>query len=134
MLQLQEYSMGWLVYFLSVFGLLLVTWRLFRGVPWWYLRGLLFVTVATFLVTPAIGAADYWAPVWIIGALEFLFEGQESAMPSIMIVLKVWGVVVVAFTVLSAISLLFRRESRPARKVASMGDTNATQKTPPRVL
>ncbi len=134
MIQFQEYTIGWLAYILSVMGLLIVTWRLFRGVRWSYLRGLIQVSVLVFLATPAIGDAQYWAPAWIIAALELLFGGIEGAMPSILIIGKVLGVAVLAYTVISLIGLLFRRPNVSNSTSTSHPSKQASKRIPPRVL
>ena len=134
MVQFQEYGIGWLAYILSILGLLMVTWRLFRGVPWSYVRGLILVSVLVFLATPAIGDAEYWAPAWIIGALELLFGGVESAMPSILIIGKIWGVAALIFTVLSVIALLFRRPNQRIAHAEAHSPKRPSKRIPPRVL
>lgn len=108
MLQLQEYSLVWAIYYVAIVGLLMVTWRLFKGIPWRYLRRLLWITVLVLLATPAIGQSNYWAPAWIIGILELLFGGVESAEPAGRILLMMWVVCVTSYTVVSLIKFLFK--------------------------
>jgi hypothetical protein len=101
MVQFQEYGMAWLVYFLSVIGLLIVTWRLFRSIPWPYFRGIILCTVAALLLTPVLSEQNYWAPAWLVTILELLFGGIEDLtgiMPVIKIVLVIWLVLLLVYT------------------------------------
>jgi hypothetical protein len=106
MLEFQEYASGWLIYLLSVMGLLIVTWRLFRAIPWVYPRSIIFLTVLVLLVTPILGDNGYWSPAWIVGSLEFLFGGLDSVLPVLRIMLIVWLSTILLYTV---IKLLFFR-------------------------
>jgi hypothetical protein len=100
MLEFQEYASGWLVYLLSVMGLLIVTWRLFRAIPWVYPRRIIFLTVLVLFVTPVLGDNGYWSPAWIVGSLEFLFGGLDSVLPILRIMLLIWLIIILLYTVI----------------------------------
>ena len=86
----QDYTNGWLVYIAAAIGLLVVFWRITKGIPWSYVRHPLWITVTVFLLTPAVGHAHFLAPAWIIGILELLFTGMESFLPMVRLLLIVW--------------------------------------------
>lgn len=130
MLQFQEYSMAWLVYVLAIIGLLIVTWRLFRAVPSVYIRRIILVTVAVLFVTPVIGESSYWAPAWIVGALEFLFSGLEGIMRILNILFTVWCVAIVLYSVLHL--AFFRRKKGDAATAADKNKASSTAKKTPR--
>jgi hypothetical protein len=109
MLQFQEYSMAWLVYVLAIIGLLIVTWRLFRAVPSAYIRRMIIITVAVLFITPVISESSYWAPAWIVAALEFLFSGVDGMMGILNILLSVWCVAIVLY---SAVHIAFFRKNK----------------------
>lgn len=118
MLAFQEYGVAWLVYLLSVIGLLVVSWRLFRGVPSAYLRRVISLTVCVFFVTPVLDETTYWAPAWIVGFLEFLFAGLDGLVPILQILLIVWIVVIVLYTLIKL--LFFRGQKSTPRKKAKI--------------
>jgi beta-lactamase regulating signal transducer with metallopeptidase domain len=122
MVEFQEYSSAWLVYFAAVAGLLIVTWRLFRGISWAYPRKLIFITVAVLLLTPVLDSANYWAPAWIVASLEFLFSSDlEKVMPILRIMLIIWCVAAISLTF---IMLIFFR----GKKNVSSSKGSAVQK------
>ncbi len=101
MIQFQEYSIAWAIYFVASLGLVFLAWRLFRGLGWRYLRRVLVLTALVLFLTPAIGESQYWAPAWIIAALQLLFEGVEGAEPAASILFLVWLFCVSVYSVLS---------------------------------
>lgn len=125
MLEFQEYSTAWLMYFAAVIGLLLVTWRLLLNLSLRYLRGVLFITVAVFLVTPVLDNTSYWTPAWIMASLEFLFSGIDKVMPVLRIMLIIWGVAIAAYSV---IFLLFLRGKKGAVKTSNDVSKNTNKK------
>lgn len=113
MLALQEYGVFWAIYYVAVAGLLMTSWRLLRVIPWSYPRRLLWLTVLVLLATPAIGTSEYWAPAWIIGFLELLFGGVESAEPAGRILLMVWIACIAVYTVISIFrAIIWRKTAR----------------------
>ena len=88
-----DYTNGWLVYIAAAIGLLVVFWRMTRGIPWPYVRHSLWITVVVFLLTPAVGHAHFLAPAWIIGILELLFTGMESFLPMVRLLLIVLSLI-----------------------------------------
>lgn len=140
MVQFQEYSTAWVIYLLAIIGLLLVTWRLFRGVPSSYIRRMIIVTVAVLFITPVLNESTYWAPAWIVAILEILFTGIDGTMHIVNIVLSVWCV---AIAVYSLIHVIFFRKKKgvagdntQATKPASekhQGAPANTKKTPRRM-
>lgn len=146
MAQFGEYTIAWLAYLVSVIGLLVVAWRVFRGIPWCYVRRVLWLTVAVLLLTPAIGtelvatdsasSQNYWAPAWLIGSLEALFGGVDTAIPVAQMVGIVLLVVLAVYTVFSVIMLLVRirkgeKKDHKGKSQKKSGVKN--QKIPPRV-
>ena len=123
MLDLSEYTIPWLIYVAASAGLLLVSWRVFRGVPWRYVRQLLLLTVAVILLTPVMGNENFWAPAWVIAALEAFFGDLELAASVGKIIVIIWGVVIVLYTIISRV--FFKRQpvssgsQRHAKKVVS---------------
>ena len=111
-----EYVSAWLVYLLSAVGLLVVCWRICRGIPWVFLRRTLLVTAAVVLLTPAVGVNQYWAPAWVIGMLELLFTGLEETMPAFQILMVVWLVALLAYILLiTTFFLLARNKGKASR-------------------
>lgn len=125
MLEFQEYSTAWLMYFAAVIGLLLVTWRLLLNLSLRYLRGVLFITVAVFLVTPVLDNTSYWTPAWIMASLEFLFSGIDKVMPVLRIMLIIWCVAIAAYSV---VFLLFLRGKKVAVKTSNDVSKNTNKK------
>ena len=113
MAEFQEYSTAWLVYGLAVIGLLAVTWRISRFIPWSYLRGVMITTAAALFLTPALIESSYWAPAWIVAVLELLFSDLESILPVLRILLIVWLAALIAYTM---IKLIFLRKPKEKKK------------------
>jgi hypothetical protein len=112
MAEFQEYSSAWLVYGLVVIGLLAVTWRISKFIPWAYLRGVMITTVAVLFLTPALAESNYWAPAWIVAILELLFSDLESILPVLRILLIVWLAALISYTL---IKILFFRKPKAKR-------------------
>lgn len=133
MLQFGEYTIAWFAYIVAIIGLLVVAYRLFRGIPWRYLRHFIVVTIAAILLTPAIGLEDYWAPAWIIGSLELLFGGLESALPAGRIILIVSFASLLLYTLIHLVFFRGRKASQgdSSEKGSSNSDssTHGTSKT-----
>jgi hypothetical protein len=128
MVEFQEYSSAWLVYFAAVMGLLIVTWRLFRGISWGYPRKLIFITVAVLFLTPVLDGANYWAPAWIVASLEFLFSSDlEKVVPILRIMFIIWCVAAISFTL---IMLIFFRGKK--KNVSSKASATSNNKKTPR--
>ena len=127
MIQLQEYSIAWLIYLVASLGLVVLAWRLFRIISWRYLRRVLVLTALVVFLTPAIGDNQYWAPAWIIASLQLLFEGVEGAEPAARILLLVW---LFCFCVYSIISLWFLLTGK--RSPETTQPKTAKAKTPAR--
>jgi hypothetical protein len=119
MLEFQEYASGWLVYLLSVMGLLIVTWRLFRAMPWVYPRRIIFLTILVLFVTPVLGDNGYWSPAWIVGSLEFLFGGLDSVLPILRIMLIIWLVTILLYTVITFCFFRGKKAAVTSRRVTS---------------
>lgn len=137
MLQFEEYSTAWLIYFAAIIGLLVVTWRICRPIPWRYLRRVLLVTVAVLFLTPVLSESGYWAPAWIVASLELLFSGVEAVMPIVTIVVKVWGVTLVVYTILHLLFFRGKKEKaekdpRSSRRTAQASNHLNSAKSPPR--
>jgi hypothetical protein len=113
MAEFQEYSTAWLVYGLAVIGLLAVTWRISRFIPWSYLRGVMITTAAALFLTPALTESSYWAPAWIVAVLELLFSDLESILPVLRILLIVWLAALISYTI---IKLIFLRKPKEKKK------------------
>lgn len=131
--QLGEYTIAWLVYLAAVLGLLIVCWRLFRGIGWRYVRRVLWLTCAVLLLTPAIGAKDYWAPAWIMGSLEALFGGLDIAIPIATMMGTVLGVVLGLYTVFSIIARIRGGSPSGQQPTPKSHSTRNRKRTPPRV-
>jgi hypothetical protein len=114
MAEFQEYSTSWLVYGLAVIGLLAVTWRISRFVPWSYLRGVMLTTTAVLFLTPALAESHYWAPAWIVAVLELLFSDLDSILPVLRILLIVWLAALIAYTL---IKLTILRKPKVKKRV-----------------
>lgn len=128
MLQFEEYSAVWLIYFAAIVGLLVVTWRICSPIPWRYIRRVLFVTAAVLFFMPVLNDSGYWAPAWIVASLELLFYGLEAVMPIVIIVTKVWGVALVIYTILHL--LFFRAKKDKVDKVYSARQKAGVRNTP----
>lgn len=107
-----EYTIAWGVYYVAVLGLLLVARRVFHVIPSRYIRRILGLTVMVILVTPAIGEQQYWAPAWVIGILESLFGGFVTAESVAYILVAVWGLVIVLYTVIHILFLRTKKETK----------------------
>jgi hypothetical protein len=115
MAEFQEYSSAWLAYGLAVIGLLAVTWRISQFFPWPYLRGVMITTVAVLFLTPALAESNYWAPAWIVAVLELLFSDLENILPILRVLLIVWLVSMISFTLIKL--LFFRKSKMKAKRV-----------------
>lgn len=111
-----EYTIAWSIYYVAVLGLLLVTGRMFRGISSRYIRRILWLTIAVILATPAIGEQQYWAPAWVIGILESLFGGFVMAEAVAYLLVVVWGVIIVLYTVIHIIFLRGKKESKESNR------------------
>lgn len=117
MAEFQEYSSTWLIYGIAVIGLLAVTWRISRFIAFSYLRGILLVTAAVFFLTPVLAENSYWAPAWIVAVLELLFSGLDSILPILRMLLIVWLVALISYTI---IKLVFLRKPQEKKKKVSV--------------
>ena len=81
MLTSLEYMIVWACYIVSALGLSLVWWRLTATIPWQQLRQVLRVIMVMLLFTPwsLEGQPQYWAPAFIVAALDALSQGFEAA-------------------------------------------------------
>lgn len=75
-----DYVMGWTVYLAGCAGLLLVFWRMTRGIKthWW--RSLLRACAAFLLLVPTLADPDqaFLAPALIASLLEGIFQGPDA--------------------------------------------------------
>lgn len=113
MAEFQEYSSSWIVYGLAVIGLLVVTWRISKPIPFSYLRGVMITTVAVLFFTPTLTENNYWAPAWIVAFLELLFNGLDSILPVLRILLIVWLIALVTYTI---VKLVFLKKPKTIKK------------------
>ncbi|MGS2718839.1 hypothetical protein ACVBE9_11740 [Eionea flava] len=117
MAEFQEYSASWLLYGIAVIGLLAVTWRISQWIRFSYLRGIVLVTAAVLFLTPVVAENSYWAPAWIVAVLELLFSDLETILPILRMLLIVWLVALISYTV---IKLVFLRKPKEKKKKVSV--------------
>lgn len=106
------YMWAWGAYVLGALGLLIVGWRITRGMhsEW---RQLLLVSAAALLLTPAAlpdMEQTVLAPALFILVLQSLFESGSFALSALLLLLGVW---VLGLLVSLAIQLLSRSRSSP---------------------
>lgn len=106
------YMWAWGAYVLGALGLLIVGWRITRGMQseW---RQLLLVSAAALLLTPAAlpdMEQTVLAPALFILALQGLFEGGSFALSAALLLLGVW---VIGLLISLAYQLLRRSKSAP---------------------
>ena len=112
MIEFGEYSIAWAIYSVAAFGVLLVVARALRGVSWRYPKHVVWLSIATLLLTPATAVESYWAPAWIIGSFEGLFGDEERALAAAHIMLSILVVLLVVYTVISLFMYLRYRQQR----------------------
>ena len=81
MFSTEEYVLGWLFYLSAAIGLLVVCWRITRGIAHLpHIRQLLRLSIAVLLLTPYTVAenSSYLAPAWATIGLEILFSEVNS--------------------------------------------------------
>jgi len=83
MFTFEEYLTGWLVYMGLIIGVLAVFWWLTRFIKWVSVKHSLRLIVSAILLVPVPvpDTANFWAPAWIVGALELIFSGLENFIP-----------------------------------------------------
>ena len=81
MFSTEEYIFGWFFYLSAITGLLLILWRVTRGMLYWpHTRRLLRLSIAILLLTPYVvdKGSDYFAPAWAMASLDILFSGINA--------------------------------------------------------
>ncbi len=106
------YIWAWSAYVLGALGLLIVGWRITRGMQseW---RQLLLVSAAALLLTPAAlpdMEQTVLAPALFILVLQGLFESGSFALSAMLLLLGVW---VIGLLISLAVQLLVRSKSTP---------------------
>ncbi len=105
------YLWAWGAYVLGALGLLIVGWRITRGMQTEW-RSLLLISAAALLLTPAAlpdMEQTVLAPALFILVLQGLFEGGNFALPAALLLLGVW---VVGLLISLAVHLLVHSKSR----------------------
>ena len=101
--QFQEYSLAWTVYFLASIGLAVLGWWMCRRASLPYLRHMWVLFILVFLLTPAMTDNQYWAPAWIVTALQLLFGDVSSAVVALRLLIVVGIVVLIFYSIVAAI-------------------------------
>lgn len=109
------YMWAWGAYVLGALGLLIVGWRITRGMQseW---RQLLLVSAAALLLTPAAlpdMEQTVLAPALFILVLQSLFESGSFALSAALLLLGVW---VIGLLVSLAVQLLVRSKKNPKNR------------------
>lgn len=75
------YVMAWLVYLLAATGIILVSWRITRGMTLRRTRRTIRALIAVVLLTPInIGQQSSWlAPAYLVGAYDFVLGDVQRA-------------------------------------------------------
>lgn len=105
------YLWAWGAYVLGALGLLIVGWRITRGMQTEW-RSLFLISAAALLLTPAALPGmeqTVLAPALFILVLQGLFEGGNFALPAALLLLGVW---VVGLLISLAVHLLVHSKAR----------------------
>lgn len=110
MFTFEEYLIGWLIYMALIIGVLAVFWWLTKSIPWVYAKNVLRLIASAILLVP-VRVPDteaFWAPAWIVGALELIFGGLEAFIPVAQVLLIAIGVTLLIYCLLVLILWIVR--------------------------
>lgn len=106
------YVSAWLIYLMSALGLVIVFWRMTRGLKWRRTRRSLRAIVAVVLFTPInIGPDGLWlAPAYLVGLYDWIQGDFEKAQQAGVFMLYAFVLMIIVILLESVLRRLLGME------------------------